>query len=216
MVQGGSTTTALAASLAWLALVFVGVVHAAGGDPPRAIEIVCALVGAPIALAGGIQALAAIWRGPIIVAFGRADSIPCSPSEAAFVREHAQLRGMMGGAGHLYPPRLVLPSLAWLAAAAVGAGGLSPELGQALGIWPVALAVAAAVLAILFPARPYFYRDTTGGGALLSPPSSAYRLTRRARAAGAAPHDGPAPTPAPTPTPGEALAVPPSSRVEGA
>jgi hypothetical protein len=207
VVQGGSTTTAVAASLSWLALVFVGLVHAAGGDPPRSVEIVGALVGAPIAIAGGVQALAAIWRGPTIVPFSRADAVPCSASEAAFVRARAQLRGLIGGAGHLHPPRLVLPALAWLAGGAIGVCALSPPLEAALGAWPVAISVVAALAAILFPSRAYFYRDTTGGGAILSPPSSAFRLKRRALAAGALPLDGPAPTPAPTPAPAAAPAA---------
>jgi hypothetical protein len=111
----------------------------------------------------------------------------------------------------------VLPATAWLAGATVGLCGLTPGIERALGVWPVAVAIAAALLALVFPARAYFYRDTTGGGAILSPPSSGFRLTRRARAAGAVPLDGPAPTPAPTPLPVEAGSVtsPPAAAADG-
>lgn len=216
MVQGGSTTLAVAGALSWLALVLIGLVHALGGEPPRAVEILGALVAAPLALAGGAQALAAIWRGPIIVPFTRSDAVPLSPGEAEFVRGGAQLRGMIGGAGHVYPRRLLLASAAWLGAGMVGACGLSPELGRALGAGPVAVACLAAFLALLFPARPYFYRDTTGGGAILSPPSAAFRLKRRAARAGATPLDGAAPTPAPTPAPDPAVRVARRPSAEGA
>lgn len=179
MVQGGSTITAVAASLSWVALVLLGLVRAAGAEPPAAFETFAALVAAPVALAGGAQAVAAVWRGPTIVAFGRADAVPCSPSEAAFVRAHAQLRGTMGGAGHLYRPRLAWPALAWFGGAAIGPCALSGSVGRAVVAWPVGVALVAGLVAILFPARAYFYRDTTGGGALVSPPSAAYRLKRR-------------------------------------
>lgn len=203
MVQGGSTRTAVGASLAWLALVVVGLVHVAGADAPRGIELAGALVAAPVAMVGAIQSIAAIWRGPTIVSFGRDDAVPCTAGEAAFVRASAQLRGLMGGAGHLYPRRLVLPSLAWLAAAVVGLLCLDHQLELVAAPWGVALALAAAVLAFVFPPRPYFYRDTTGGGALLAPASAAYRLKHRAELAEARGRgeDVASTTPAPTPAP---------------
>lgn len=207
MVQGGSTTTALGASLSWLGLVVIGLVHAAGADVPRSVELAAALVAAPIAAAGAILAIAAVWRGPTIVSFSRDDAVPCTAGEAAFVRASSQLRGLIGGAGHLYPRRLVLPALAWLAAAVVGLCGLVPRLELAVGPWAVVLAFAAAFLAILFPARPYFYRDTTGGGAVVAPASAAYRLKARSElaAARARGEDLRAETPAPTPVAAEGV-----------
>lgn len=210
MVQGGTTTVAVAASLSWLALVFLGLVHAAGGELPRAVELLGALVAAPITLTAGIQAIAAVWRGPVIVPFSRPEAVPCTEGEAAFVRASAQLRGTMGGAGHLYRHRLVLPALAWLGAATVGAGGLSERLEHLACPWVLALALATAFLALLFPARPFFYRETSGGGALASPPSAAYRLKRRSElaAARARGEEVETTTPPPTPARGVPVAVP--------
>jgi hypothetical protein len=194
---------AVAALAAWLVLTFVGLVRAAGGAVPYAAELASAVVATPIALVAAGCAVAALWRGPTIVSFGLADSIPCGAAEAAHVRAHAQLRGTMGGAGFLYPRRLLLAAAAWAAAGAVGLSGFSESLCDLVGPWAVAAALLSAFAAFLFPARPYFYRDTTGGGAVLSPPSAAYRLKRRAQIAesvarGETPE---APTPAPTPAP---------------
>lgn len=210
MVQGGTTTVAVVASLSWLALVLVGLVHVAGGELPSGVELLGAVVAAPIALTGGIQAIAAIWRGPVIVPFSRLDAVPCTAGEASFVRASAQLRGTMGGAGHLYRHRLVLPALAWLGAASVGAGGLSERLEHLVCPWVLVLALASAFLALLFPARPFFYRETSDGGALASPPSAAYRLKRRSEIAAALARGEKvaATTPPPTPARGVPVAVP--------
>jgi hypothetical protein len=200
---GGSTMTAVAAVVAWLALVFVGLVHAAGGAIPQAALLASAVVAAPIALAAAGHSFAAMWRGPTIIPFGRADSISCSADEASYVRQQALLRGMMGGAGFLYPRRLLLVAAAWLAAAVIGLTGLSEPVCDTVGPWAVAASLTTAFVAFLFPARPYFYRDTTGGGAVLSPPSAAYRLKRRAEIAQAVMRGEPveSSTPAPTPAP---------------
>lgn len=211
MVQGGTTTTALAAGLSWLALVFVGLVHSAGGDAPPSVELACGAVAAPIAVLGALQSIAAFWRGPIIVPFARGDAVACSPAEAAFIRSSAQLQGLMGGAGHLYPRRLVYPAAAWASASLVGVAVLVDRVAQTVGPWPLAVTAVAAFLALLFPARPFFYRDTTGGGVVLSPPSAAYRLKHRAELAAAIARGEPveAQTPAPTPSPGVGLGASP-------
>lgn len=202
MVLGGTMTT-LVAIASWCALTFVGVVRATGGTVPNLAVLACALVAAPVAIAGAVHAVASFWRGPTILAFGRADAVPCNPAEAAFVRATAQLRGTMGGAGYLYPRRLVLPALAWIAAAVVGLGGISNGLEDAMGPWPVVVTVTTAFAALMLPARAYYYRETTGGGALLSPPSAAYRLRTRAAIVAAIARGEPvsSPTPAPTPPP---------------
>lgn len=210
MVQGGSTVTALGGSLSWLALVLVGLVHVAGAEPPRGLELACALLAAPVAVAGALLALAAVWRGPTVVSFSREDAVPCAGAEAAFVRGAAQLRGTMGGAGHLHRRRLVLAAAAWLAAGVVGLDGIAPRLEAAVGPWATLVALAAAFAALLFPPGPFFYRETTGGGVLVAPASAAYRLKRRAERAAAIARgeEVEATTPAPTPAPGERGAGP--------
>lgn len=207
MVQGSSTMAVLAAGISWLALALVGVARATGGTVPRLAALAAAYVAAPVALAAAVQYAAAFWRGPNIVAFGLSDAVSCTPAEAAFIRSRAQLRGMMGGAGFLYPRRLALPVVAWLAAAVVGASVLSDRVDAVAGPWPVVLSTATALAAIVLPSRPFFYRDTTGGGAVLSPPSAAYRLKKRAELAGARSRGEAveASTPAPTPAPPSAL-----------
>ncbi len=203
MVQGASTTTAFATVGSWLVLAFVGLIRAAGASMPRLAALVWGLVAAPIALAAALHALAAMWRGPTVVAFARSDAVPCTPAEATFIRRSSQLHGTMGGAGYLHPGRLLLPTLAWLAAAVVGVAVLSDAVDDVVGPWGVAVMLLAGAAALMLPARPYFYLETTGGGAWLSPPSAAFQLRHRAEAAqavalGVAP---PAPPPTPTPTP---------------
>ena len=218
MLQGGTTTTAVAAGFSWLALVSVGLVHAAGADAPAPLELACGLVAAPIAILGAVQSIAAFWRGPIIVPFARGDAVACSPAEAAFIRSSAQLQGLMGGAGHVYPRRLLYPAAAWAAAGLVGVAVLVDPVAQTVGPLPVGVTAVAAFLALLFPARPYFYRDTTGGGAVLSPPSAAYRLKRRSELAAARARGEKleATTPAPTPVQGAPVAAPDVPRPPGA
>jgi hypothetical protein len=196
VVQGGSTTTALAGGLSWVCLVLAGLVRAAGVEVPRPLELAAGLIASPVALAAALQSAAAAWRGPTLVAFTLGESVPLSAAEAAFVRSVAQLRGLMGGGGHVHPRRQVFPAVAWAAAGLGGVAALVEGLGRTLGPWPVVLAAVAAFVALLFPSRAYFYRDTTGGGAILSPPSAGFRLKRRAQLAGSLPA-GAAPTPPP-------------------
>ncbi len=185
MLQGGSTFAALVGLGAWLVLAFLGAVRAlgeGGGDVTRG----CLLVAIPVALAAAARAFAAYWRGPDIISFTRSDSEPCTPCEAAYVRARASIRGTMGGAGYLYPRRLALPAVAWVAAAIAGMGALSQAVDEAVGAWPVFVTfVAATIAAFVLPARPYYYRDTAGGGAIVSPPPAAQRLKRNAALAAA-------------------------------
>jgi hypothetical protein len=172
--------TVLATKAAWLVLAVAGLVHALGEPLPRLAALACALVGVPVALVAAVHAAASWRRGPTILAFGLPESVPCCPADAAFVRAAAQLRGTMGGAGYLHPGRRVLPTVAWLAAAAVGLDALSPWFHGVVGPWPVLVAIGAALAAFAFPARRFFYRETTGGGVVVSPPSAAFQLMRRA------------------------------------
>jgi hypothetical protein len=180
---GGSLGTVMAASVVWLVLTLAALVRAAGGSIPHSLELACAAVAAPVAIVAAGHTIAAYWRGPTIVSFAPVHSEVCTPDEAAYVRLASQLRGTMGGAGFLHPLRLFLPAVAWTAAAAEGvalaASGIHSTVFAALSL----VGVGASAAAILFPARAYFYREATGGTAILSPPSVARRLKRRAAAA---------------------------------
>lgn len=182
MVQRGMKVATLAGASAWLALTFVGIMHAAG-ERPGSFAVACVLLALPVATAAAARSAASFWRGPDLISFTRADSEPCTPDEASYVRLSSQLRGMMGGAGFLYPRRLAAPVVAWVTAALAGVGALSGPVNAVVGPWPVLVTVAGAALAFLLPARPYYYRDTTGGGAIVCPPPAASRLKRRAEIA---------------------------------
>jgi hypothetical protein len=193
----------LAGVAAWGALAFVGLVHAVGGQP-GVVAVACVLLSQPIAVAAALRAAVSYWRGPDIISFTRADSEACTPAEAEYIRRHAQLRGTMGGAGYLYPRRLVLPVIAWMAAGIVGAAVVSERIDDATGPWPVVLTTTVAFVAFLLPSRPYYYREMTGGGVIVCPPPAAIRLKRRARIAEALARGERVEelTPPPTPAPG--------------
>lgn len=182
MLQGGSRLATLVGIASWLVLAFLGTVRAAG-ERVETVAVACLVVAIPVAVAAAARAVAAYWRGPDIISFTRSDSEPCTPAEAAFVRACASIRGTMGGAGYLYPGRLALPAIAWLAAAVAGAGALSEGVQDAAGPWPVVVTLGTAFAAFLLPARPYFYLETTSGGAVLSPPPAASRLKHLAASA---------------------------------
>jgi hypothetical protein len=211
-VQGRSSWVTVVAVATWAALTFVALVHAVGGAPGP-FGVACVLLAQPLAVAAALRAAASYWRGPDIVSFTRSDSEACTPAEAEYVHEHAQLRGTMGGAGYLYRRRLALPVIAWLAAAVAGATVVSGPIDELVGPWPVVLTSITAFVAFLLPARPYYYRDTTGGGAIVCPPPAAARLKRRAAIAAAIGRGERviAETPPPTPAPGLAV-VEPTSR----
>ena len=200
---GGSTATVVGASLVWLTLALAGLFRAMGAELPHGLEVICAAVAAPVAVALAILTLTATWRGPTILSFAQVDSEALSPDEAAYVRLVAQLRGTMGGAGFLYPARLFLPAVSWVAVAVQGGALVVSELGASAYAALTLLAVVAATAALVFPARPYYYREATGSTIVLSPPAVARRLRGRAARANAAAarQHGAAATPAPTPLP---------------
>jgi hypothetical protein len=201
LLLGGSIWTVMAAAAIWLVLTLSVLVRAAGGSVPHGLEIVCGTIAAPVALAAAGHAIASLWRGPTILSFSRADSDTCTPDEAAYVRFVAQHRGTMGGAGFLHPGRVLLPAGAWIAAAAEGAALASIEL-EPWAFAAIALAgVGAAAATLLFPARPFFYREATGGTAIVSPPSVARDLKARAKAWRAALAGAETPTTPQTPVP---------------
>jgi hypothetical protein len=211
---GGSIGKVAAAGSVWLVVTLVALIHAAGGSVPHWLEVICAVLAAPVALAAAGQVAAGFWRGPVIHSFSPNDAEACTPDEASFIRLGAQLRGTMGGAGYLHPARLLFPALAWVATAVEGmlvvASGVEGWVFGALAT----IAVAGASATMLLPARAYYYRDATGGGALLSPPTTARRLKRLAALAQAVTTGKPADLPARTPAGALAgsRAAPPDAR----
>jgi hypothetical protein len=177
-VLAGSSPVAAARLVAWLALVALGVLG--GGAPGGYVTVATAAAATVAALAVG-GTVSSMWRGPPVVAFAPEDSLWCGEEESEPVRAYAQLRGMIGGAGHVYPRRLVFPLLAWSAALVAGARPLFwPDL-EVLGTLPAAVAMGSAFATWLFPARPYWYREVMGGGAMVSPPEAVAALVARER-----------------------------------
>ncbi|HEX9309035.1 MAG TPA: hypothetical protein VF894_16190 [Anaeromyxobacter sp.] len=182
----GSTLTAIAAIAAWTALVVVGGLRVLGVEVSFAVAATCAALAGPVAITASIQSATGLWRGPDIETFSRTEAVACAPGgEAGAVRAGAQIRGTMGGAGYLYPRRLALPAIAWVAAAVAGAEGVVPAVLALAGPWPILAALTAGFAAFAFPSRPFYYREVTGGGVVVSPPPAAYRLAARARRAAA-------------------------------
>jgi hypothetical protein len=177
-VLQGPTVTVVATVAAWLALEAVSAVHAMGVAVPLDIAIACAVVAGPLAITAGVRSVLAVWRGPPVIAFA-GEAVRCGPADAEAVRSSAQLKGTMGGAGHVYRARLVLPIAAWAGAILAGAEVAAPSALQRAGPWPLLVAAVAAFGAWLFPSRPYWYRETTGGGVVVTPPEAAAFLTAR-------------------------------------
>jgi hypothetical protein len=163
----------------WLVLVTIAGLRLAGFAISPPMQLACGAVAAPIAAACAVAAVFAISRGPRIIAFERGDAVTCKPAQAQAVRDAAQLRGTMGGAGHVYPARLAFPVAAWVGAAISGTEVVSTGILRVAGPWPLAVALSAAFAALLFPARPFWYRVVTGGGVLVTPPTAAALLVAR-------------------------------------
>jgi hypothetical protein len=83
-----------------------------GAPVPPGIITITAAVAVPAATAAALQRLAYLWRGPSIVSFSRMDAVRCGVSDAEEIRAAAQVRGTLGGAGHVYRARLAL-HVAW-------------------------------------------------------------------------------------------------------
>jgi hypothetical protein len=81
----------------------------------------------------------------------------------------------MGGAGYLFPRRLVISAAAWGAVSVQSLALVAPNRTPATFL-PLALALAAAWLAALFPASPFYYREAGGGCVLAFPPQTCRRL----------------------------------------
>jgi hypothetical protein len=179
-VLAGSSVLVAATVASWLVLVTLAGLRLAGFPIGPVAQVVCGALAAPIAAASAIGAAFAISRGPRVVSFERTEAVMCKPSEAQAIRDAAQLRGTMGGAGHVYPARLAFPIAAWLGAALSGTEVVSAGMLRVAGAWPIGLALCAAFAALLFPARPFWYREVTGGGVLVTPPAAAALVTAHA------------------------------------
>lgn len=164
----GVTRVTGAAACAAGTLAALQVARASGVVVPRPALVVAAVVSMVLAAAVSARTVAFVWRGPDIISFRRRDAVLCDAAEAAAVRTAAQLRGTMGGAGHVHRFRLAFPAIAWAAVAAQSAAFLvAGEAGPAP--WPLAIAFPAALLSLLLPARSFWYREVTGGCVLAHP-----------------------------------------------
>jgi hypothetical protein len=186
----GSKTTAGAAA-AWLALALVLSARFLGAPiPPRALAVLAAAALVVSAVAS-LRTIASAWRGPVIVSFRRREAVLCDPLDADAVRAGAQLRGTMGGAGHVHRARLAFPALAWAAAAFLaGTVALDPSLAT-VPTWAAGATVCAALAAALLPARSFFYREVIGGCVIVHPPEACIRLLDSREVAGAGPAASP-------------------------
>jgi hypothetical protein len=165
---------------AWLVLVGLGALARAA--PPDVYVVITTVLATAVAAVALGNTVASVWRGPPLIAFAPEDGLWCGEEDSEPVRAYAQLRGTIGGAGHVHPRRLVLPLIAWAAAIFAGARPLFwPDL-EVVGAVPAALAASGAFLTWLFPSRPYWYREVMGGGAMVCPPEAIAALVARERA----------------------------------
>lgn len=177
-VRRSSKLSALALAATGLSLILVGA-DFAGYPIPENVTRDLALVSAPLAAVLAIRTAAAYWRGPTLLHFPVEYALLCHGGEAEAIRGSANIRGALGGAGHLHRGRLVFPVVAWLAAAvvlahvALGAADRQ-EFRRALTIWAFAL-VARAVL----PPRPFWYRERRDGSIVVYPASIRARVDAR-------------------------------------
>lgn len=181
-VRRGSKVTALAVA-ATMAAFAVSAIDVAGAAPSLLTRALAA-AAVPLALAMAIRTAAAIWRGPELVHFPVEYATLCRGADAADVRAVARVRGSLGGAGHVHRARLVLPTVAWLIAAAVlGLVTTERTHGQE---WRIGLELLAAAVAAraLFPARPFWYREHRDGAIVIYPASVTVHVCIRARRMG--------------------------------
>lgn len=168
-----------AAALACTAGVATAVLRSAGWTVSPAFTRALAFLSAPLALAAALRSVVAIRRGPALRSFAPEDAAACGSAEASHVRAAAQIRGGLGGAGHVRPARLLLAALAWFAAAAVVAcvgadGALAAQCDELLEVLTVSVAARLA-----FPARPFWYLERADGSVLLFPGSLRAQLGLR-------------------------------------
>ncbi len=162
------TTTTIAACVA---LAAVEAARLLGIEVPRTAAMLTASGTAVLAMTVAVRHVAFVWRGPVIVSFRRRDGMLCDANEAAVVRAAAQLRGTMGGAGHVHPHRLMLTAGAWAAASVQALVLVGPDRGLTRFV-PLTAVIVAGALAAQFPAVPFYYREAAGGCVVAFPPGA--------------------------------------------
>jgi hypothetical protein len=170
---------------AWVAFQGLSALRHAGPGLPASSLAAAGAVTAGLALAAAVRTACWAWRGPLVVSLPSHDVAMCGPAEAEAVRGAAQLRGTLGGAGHVHRARLALPAAAWAAAAAAAIAG--PEVHD-VAPW-VTLVGALATAALLFPAKAFFYREATAGRVVVHPASARQDLVRSRGVRAALPGD---------------------------
>ncbi len=166
------TVSAVSSCVAFVAAVAA---RAAGAPPHPSAAIALGAAAVVLAAAVAVRTIASAWRGPVLVAFSPDAGVICDPREAQRIRAAALLRGTMGGAGYVSRARLAFPAVAWAAAAATTA---ALHLAPSLAPWLVAVLASSAGAALMFPARPFYYREAVGGRIVLHPPAVREDLAR--------------------------------------
>lgn len=168
------TGIAAAAGGASIALQALSAAGQAGGDVPAPAFAAGAAATAALAIAASLQTAWFAWRGPRIESLPEDDLTVVGPPEAETIRAAAQLRGTLGGAGHVHRHRLALPFGAWASAAGTALAG--PDAYDAV-LWVMLLGVFVAA-ALAFPAKAFFYREATGGRVVVYPAAAGGELLR--------------------------------------
>jgi hypothetical protein len=160
------SATALAAAALGLTLLALDI---AGYPAPTAVTKALVLAATPLAAILSVRTVVGFWRGPTLMHFPVEYAALCTGSEAQAVRTAANVRGPLGGAGHVHPIRVIFPFLGWLATAVVlgcAAAGATRECREALLVLVLALAART-----IFPPRSFWYRERRDGSLVVYPAS---------------------------------------------
>ncbi len=176
----GTSKLTTAAVTAFAAFVLLYAVASSGAPHVVAAMHASAAVALPLAVFVAGRTVVSAWRGPVLVQFPRTAAVVCFRNEAERVRTAAQLRGSLGGAGHVHRGRLAFPAAAWVTAAVL-AGSALEDSGAAATYASGVLALALAATVAL-PARPFWYREARDGAVLVHPRAVCSRLAVRQEA----------------------------------
>jgi hypothetical protein len=175
MRRGDRSTLTVLAVAAWLTFAALAAAHRTSAPMPGSTLSAAAAVALGLALVAAARSALAVWRGPPLRTFPHDEAVVCAPGEAVAVRAAAQLRGSLGGAGHVHRGRLGLATIAWLSAAACALAVLV-DAGHALAPLGAGATVVLGAVARLLPARPFYYREAMGGWIVVHPRHAAERL----------------------------------------